>query len=144
MEECWIEIELKGKPGKKNLVIRRVLDREAEKSKFYIDGEATSAKIVGERMEHLSVQVGNLWYESSNTFLKQFALTLATHRSTFLPQDRVASFAMMSHAELLRETEKAAGDVNLSSWHQILIDEYKAQKEKQIVRPAFHLASGCL
>jgi len=41
---------------------------------------------------------------------------------------------MMSHSELLQETEKAAGDVNLSSWHKMLIDEWKAQKEKQIVR----------
>jgi hypothetical protein len=54
--------------------------------------------------------------------------------STFLPQDRVASFAMMNHSELLQETEKAAGHVNLSYWHQTLIDEYKAQKEKRIVR----------
>ncbi|GAA5873376.1 hypothetical protein JCM16303_001107 [Sporobolomyces ruberrimus] len=111
-DECWIELELKGKPGQKNLVVRRTLSRDSEKSSFTLDGNHANAKEVGERMENLSVQVGNL--------------------CTFLPQDRVASFAMMSHSELLRETEKAAGDVNLSSWHQILIDEWKAQKEKQI------------
>jgi hypothetical protein len=65
-------------------------------------------------MEELNVQVGNL--------------------CTFLPQDRVANFSQMSHSELLRETEKAAGDKNLSHWHQTLIDEFKKQKHFQDVR----------
>ncbi|GAA6064062.1 hypothetical protein JCM10212_007036 [Sporobolomyces blumeae] len=109
--ETWIELELKGRPGKKNLVVRRVLSRDSEKTKFFLNGNEAAAREVAERMEELQVQVGNL--------------------CTFLPQDRVASFAMMSHAELLKETEKAAGDVNLSSWHQLLIDEYRTMKEKQ-------------
>ena len=60
-EECWIELELKGKPGDKNLIVRRVLSRDSEKSTFYLNGDQRSAKEVGERMEMLSVQVGNLW-----------------------------------------------------------------------------------
>ncbi|GAA5924107.1 DNA repair ATPase SMC5 [Sporobolomyces koalae] len=111
-EDTWIEIELKGKPGKKNMVVRRYLSRDSEKTAFTVDGAVTAAKEVAERMEALTVQVGNL--------------------CTFLPQDRVAQFAMMGPVDLLRETEKAAGHVNLSAWHQILIDEWKAQKEKQI------------
>lgn len=37
-EETWIEIELKGKPGKKNLVVRRFLQRDSERSKFTLNG----------------------------------------------------------------------------------------------------------
>ncbi|GAA5860547.1 hypothetical protein JCM1840_000294 [Sporobolomyces johnsonii] len=110
-EDTWIEIELKGKPGKKNKTIKRYLSRETEKTRFEIDGDDATAKEVAEEMEDLQVQIGNL--------------------CTFLPQDRVASFAMMSPSELLRETEKAAGDVNLSHWHKVLIDEYKTCKDAQ-------------
>lgn len=38
-EETWIEIELKGRPGKKNLVVRRYLYKDSEKSKFTLNGE---------------------------------------------------------------------------------------------------------
>ncbi|GAA6015672.1 hypothetical protein JCM10207_008167 [Rhodosporidiobolus poonsookiae] len=110
-EETWIEIELKGKPGKKNLTVRRVLSRDSEKTKFLLNGNEANAKEVAENMEELQVQVGNL--------------------CTFLPQDRVASFAMMSPSELLRETQKAAGHPQLSAWHQILIAEYKELRDHQ-------------
>ena len=61
--------------------------------------------------------------------------------STFLPQDRVASFAMMTPPELLRETQHAAGNENLTKWHQVLIAEYKHLKESQIVRRPLSLTS---
>ncbi|GAA6011423.1 hypothetical protein JCM11491_002778 [Sporobolomyces phaffii] len=111
-EECWIEIELKGKPREKNHVIRRTLSRDTDRTVFHLDGIQARASEVAERMEDLGIQVNNL--------------------CTFLPQDRVAAFAAMSPTEMLVETQKAAGDVNLSSWHQLLINEFKAQKEKQI------------
>jgi chromosome segregation ATPase len=60
-EECWIEIELKGKPNEENVVIRRNLRRDSEKSTFSLDGNPATAKEIGEVMENLSVQVGNLW-----------------------------------------------------------------------------------
>ncbi|GAA5857620.1 hypothetical protein JCM8547_004301 [Rhodosporidiobolus lusitaniae] len=107
----WIEIELKGKPGKKNLIIKRHLSRDSEKTTFEVNGKDKSAKDVQEYMEELQVQIGNL--------------------CTFLPQDRVASFAMMSPAELLRETQKAAGHPQLSQWHDVLIKEYKLSRESQ-------------
>ncbi|BGO98380.1 hypothetical protein RTG_00828 [Rhodotorula toruloides ATCC 204091] len=110
-EETWIEIELKGHPGKKNLVIRRYLYRDSERTKFMVDGDETPAKEVAEKMEELQVQVGNL--------------------CTFLPQDRVASFAMMTASGLLRETERAAGHEQLSTWHDVLIQEYKTCKVAQ-------------
>ncbi|GAA5914217.1 hypothetical protein JCM6882_004753 [Rhodosporidiobolus microsporus] len=110
-EETWIEIELKGRPGKKNLIVKRILSRDSESTKFFLNGNAAGVKEVAEHMEELQVQVGNL--------------------CTFLPQDRVASFAMMSASELLKETQKAAGHAQLSQWHEILIKEYKTSKEAQ-------------
>lgn len=38
-EPSWVEIELKGRKGKKNLVIRRVLARDKDSSQFLMDGE---------------------------------------------------------------------------------------------------------
>ncbi|GAA5860377.1 hypothetical protein JCM3774_000398 [Rhodotorula dairenensis] len=110
-EETWIELELKGHPGEPNLVVRRYLSRDSERSKFEIDGSEVPAKDVIEKMEELQVQVANL--------------------CTFLPQDRVAAFAMMSASERLRETQKAAGHRNLNTWHDVLIKEGKTCKAVQ-------------
>lgn len=45
--------------------------------------------------------------------------------SSFLPQDKVSEFAAMSPQQLLRETQRAAGDANLSDWHDTLISAGK-------------------
>ncbi|KDE05760.1 hypothetical protein MVLG_03851 [Microbotryum lychnidis-dioicae p1A1 Lamole] len=108
-KDTWIEIELKAPRGSRNLVIRRYLSRTDERSSFQINGSETTAKEVNERMSNLGVQIGNL--------------------CTFLPQDRVAAFSQMSSVELLRETEKAAGDDQLSDWHDLLVEEYANQKK---------------
>ncbi|ORY61173.1 P-loop containing nucleoside triphosphate hydrolase protein [Leucosporidium creatinivorum] len=110
-DETWIEIELKGRPGKKNLIVRRYIYKDSEKSKFTLDGDEANATAVAEKMKELNVQVSNL--------------------CTFLPQDRVASFSAMTHSELLVETQKAAGDRNLSHWHKTLIEHQKQQKSLQ-------------
>ena len=38
-DETWIEIELKGRPGKKNLVVRRYIYKENDKSNFTLNGQ---------------------------------------------------------------------------------------------------------
>jgi len=48
---------------------------------------------------------------------------------------------MMTPPELLRETQHAAGNENLTKWHQVLIAEYKHLKESQIVRRPLSLTS---
>ena len=53
--------------------------------------------------------------------------------STFLPQDRVTEFARMSPQQLLRETQRAAGDENLINWHDTLIKAGKESKTLQLV-----------
>ncbi|KAH8096592.1 hypothetical protein BXZ70DRAFT_945257 [Cristinia sonorae] len=96
-----IEIELKGPKGKPNLVIKRLLKATSKSSSFTINGQSASGREVNMKMEELNVQVSNL--------------------CSFLPQDRVAEFARMSPQQLLKETQRAAGDENLTAWHETLI-----------------------
>ncbi|KAL8291767.1 hypothetical protein RQP46_002025 [Phenoliferia psychrophenolica] len=110
-QECWIEIELKGLPGKPNAIIRRFLNKDNDQTRFHLNGASASAKEISTKMEELHVQVGNL--------------------CTFLPQDRVSSFSALSAAELLKETQKAAGDTRLSGWHQTLISERESQAQHE-------------
>ena len=49
--------------------------------------------------------------------------------SSFLPQDKVSEFAAMSPQQLLRETQRAAGDENLTIWHDTLISAGKVLKQ---------------
>jgi hypothetical protein len=41
----------------------------------------------------------------------------------------------MSPQQLLKETQRAAGDPNLEAWHQTLIEAGKSLKDEQIARP---------
>ncbi|KAJ3877761.1 hypothetical protein F5051DRAFT_407478 [Lentinula edodes] len=106
-----IEIELKTPAGKPNLVIHRKLVAYSKSSTFMLNGKNATGKEVSQRMAELGVQVGNL--------------------CSFLPQDKVSEFAMMSPQQLLKETQKAAGDTNLTSWHETLIE---AGKESSLIK----------
>jgi chromosome segregation ATPase len=97
----YIEIELKGKIGKKNLVVRRNLSSTSKGSTYHLSGQAATGREVTQKMNELNVQVGNL--------------------CSFLPQDKVSEFAHMSPQQLLRETQRAAGDPRLTNWHDTLI-----------------------
>ncbi|KAI0371444.1 P-loop containing nucleoside triphosphate hydrolase protein [Pilatotrama ljubarskyi] len=100
-ESGYIEIELKGAKGKENLVIRRLLQRKSKSAPFMLNGRSASGKEITARMAELNVQISNL--------------------CTFLPQDRVAEFARMTPQQLLKETQRAAGNENLTAWHDTLI-----------------------
>ncbi|KAI0774684.1 P-loop containing nucleoside triphosphate hydrolase protein [Trametes elegans] len=110
-ESGYIEIELKGAQGKENLVIRRMLSRKSKSAPFTLNGRSASGKEVNARMAELNVQISNL--------------------CTFLPQDRVAEFARMTPSQLLRETQRAAGNENLTAWHDTLISAGKELKHMQ-------------
>jgi DNA repair exonuclease SbcCD ATPase subunit len=56
----YIEIELKGKTGKKNLV-RRNLSSTSKGSTYQLSGQAATGREVTQKMNDLNVQVGNLW-----------------------------------------------------------------------------------
>ncbi|KAJ7078123.1 P-loop containing nucleoside triphosphate hydrolase protein [Mycena belliarum] len=97
----FIEIELKGPAGAQNLVIRRNLSATAKTSTFTINKKSASGAEVAARVAQLNVQCGNL--------------------CSFLPQDKVSEFAAMTPVQLLRETQRAAGDPRLTQWHETLI-----------------------
>ena len=62
----YIEIELKGKIGKKNLVVRRSLNSSSKGSAYSLNGQSATGREVTQKMNELNVQVGNLWYASTN------------------------------------------------------------------------------
>ncbi|KAF5388335.1 hypothetical protein D9615_000804 [Tricholomella constricta] len=107
-DEGYIEIELKGRKGEGNLVIRRLLSATSKGSSFRLNGNHASGKEIANKMGELNVQVGNL--------------------CSFLPQDKVSEFAQMSPQDLLKETQRAAGDERLSAWHETLIHDGKDLK----------------
>lgn len=107
--EGSIEIEVKGPRGQPNLVIQRYIASGDKKTQaFTLNGVKVKGSEITERVEALGIQVNNL--------------------CSFLPQDKVSQFASMSPQTLLKATEKAAGDENLSKWHEILITEGKTLK----------------
>ncbi|KAJ7098489.1 P-loop containing nucleoside triphosphate hydrolase protein [Mycena belliarum] len=99
----FIEIELKGPARAPNLVIRRNLSATAKTSTFTLNKKSASGAEVAARVAQLNVQCGNL--------------------CSFLPQDKVSEFAAMTPVQLLRETQRAAGDPRLTQWHETLISE---------------------
>jgi hypothetical protein len=60
----YIEIELKGKIGKKNLIVRRSLSAASKGSTYSLNGQSATGREVTQKMNELNVQVGNLWYVS--------------------------------------------------------------------------------
>ncbi|KAI0690848.1 hypothetical protein BC835DRAFT_1407403 [Cytidiella melzeri] len=110
-EDGHIEIELKGSKGRPNIVVRRTLNSQTKSSQFTINGANVTGKEVNQRMQDLNVQVTNL--------------------CSFLPQDKVAEFAAMTRPQLLRETQRAAGNANLTNWHDTLIESGKELKVMQ-------------
>ncbi|KNC97459.1 DNA repair ATPase SMC5 [Spizellomyces punctatus DAOM BR117] len=109
-EKATIEIELKSRGRGGNVVVKRLFKRgKGNSSTWKINGEHSSEKTVREKMQSLSVQVDNL--------------------CSFLPQEKVSEFAQMDPPELLRETERAAGDSRLAEWHSQLI-EFRDEEKK--------------
>ncbi|OSX59547.1 hypothetical protein POSPLADRAFT_1048859 [Postia placenta MAD-698-R-SB12] len=106
-----IEIELKSPKGKPNLVIKRTLSAKSKSSNFTLNGQSATGREINARMAELGVQVSNL--------------------CTFLPQDKVSEFAQMSSQQLLRETQRAAGNASMTSWHDTLISSGKDLKQMQ-------------
>ncbi|KAF8551716.1 hypothetical protein OG21DRAFT_245574 [Imleria badia] len=94
-----------GAKGERNLVIRRNLSAKTRSSTFTLNGQQTTGKEISVRMAKLNVQIANL--------------------CSFLPQDKVSEFAQMTPQQLLRETQRAAGDSNLTNWHDTLITSGK-------------------
>lgn len=99
-EESLIEIELQGSKNAKNLIISRHLKRQENTSKWQLNGKNANATQVKEAVDEFDINVANL--------------------CCFLPQDRVAEFAQMKPDELLAQTQRAAGAIGMSAWHDNL------------------------
>ncbi|KAF8589644.1 P-loop containing nucleoside triphosphate hydrolase protein [Ramaria rubella] len=110
-ESGYVEIELKGRIGTPNLVIRRSINSRNRSSQFTLNGAAVPGREINERIAELNVQVGNL--------------------CSFLPQDRVSEFAQMTPQQLLKETQRTAGHESLTLWHNGLIEKGKELKVAQ-------------
>lgn len=67
-----------------------------------MNGERTTGQKVSNIVSDFGIQIGNL--------------------CAFLPQDKVAEFAQMNPRELLKATMEAAGDPNLTTWHNTLVN----------------------
>ncbi|VDB97925.1 unnamed protein product [Peniophora sp. CBMAI 1063] len=105
----YVEIELKGLQHAANVIIRRTLFAGKKSSSFQLNGEPASGQEVIREIGKLNVNVSNM--------------------CNFLPQDRVAEFAQRSPQGLLQDTQRAAGDKSLETWHEGLIDKQKDRKE---------------
>ncbi|KAG8692737.1 Structural maintenance of chromosomes protein 5, partial [Ceratobasidium sp. 395] len=104
-KDGFVEIELKGPAGERNLLIQRQLTTLNKGTKFLLNGESISNRDLKLKLQELNVQVTNL--------------------CAFLPQDKVSEFANMNPQTLLRETQRAAGNPNLTAWHDSLIENSK-------------------
>ena len=60
-DKGYVEIELKGKIGGSNLVIRRSINSKNRSSHFTLNGNTITGREINERIAELNVQVGNLW-----------------------------------------------------------------------------------
>jgi chromosome segregation ATPase len=92
-------------------VIRRRIQREGNKSQFFIDNKHTPQKNVMELVKSFSIQIDNL--------------------CQFLPQDKVCEFAALSPVELLHSTLRAAAAPQMLEWHESLKTLRKEQKARQ-------------
>ena len=61
-DKGFVEIELKGKKGKPNLIIRRNISSKNRNSQFTLNGRPITLTEIKKHMAKLNVQVENLWY----------------------------------------------------------------------------------
>ena len=108
-----VEIELHKSKGS-NLVIKRIIHKEKNRSQWFINDKESNASAVKETVAKLNVQMNNL--------------------CQFLPQDRVVEFAKMSPQQLLEATEKAVGPPGMFDDHMSLIEMRSKHKELELRR----------
>lgn len=109
--DAYIEIELKGKRGQRNYVIKTHIKRDGNKRTFQINGQASTQKTVTEMARTFSIQIDNL--------------------CQFLPQDRVVEFSALSPENLLASTVRAAAPQQMTEWHDRL-KELRVEQRKAV------------
>ncbi|CCX07769.1 Similar to Structural maintenance of chromosomes protein 5; acc. no. O13710 [Pyronema omphalodes CBS 100304] len=113
--EGHIEIELQGRPGEQNPVIRRKIIKDNNSSSFYLNGKSVSHKAVLKLVRSYDIQIDN--------------------PCQFLPQDCVDHFSKLSEPDRLRQTERAVAGPEMLNYHDTLIKLYNdVAKEKETLK----------
>ena len=89
--------------------MKRVIKRDGNKSKFFLNGNESTGKTVQQLAREFSIQIDNL--------------------CQFLPQDKVVEFAQMSPIEILESTQQAAAPSAMIENHNDLKKLRVRQKE---------------
>ena len=111
-DEGSVEIELaRVSPNGKNLVIKRIMKPD-NSSVWKLNGKNASKSDVQTKIQQLNIQVDNA--------------------CQFLAQEKVVKFAELNEYDLLKETEKAAGDVNMLPLHEKLIELKTAYNNRHL------------
>ncbi|KAG0148020.1 hypothetical protein CROQUDRAFT_670156 [Cronartium quercuum f. sp. fusiforme G11] len=110
----FVEVELKGKPGQRNVIIKVHLTLKSNSRVFELNGTRATMAKVQEAVRSFNIQVDNL--------------------CCFLPQEKVVKFSAMNPVELLKSAQKSAGHSRLTYWHEQLIEKGKKKiEEKQVL-----------
>lgn len=104
-KKATIEIELKGKPGQTNKIIKRQIGHEKRHNGWWINGQASNERNTRATAEAFNIQIDNL--------------------CQFLPQDRVVEFANLKPVDKLTATIRAAAP-------QYMIDQHDKLKELRL------------
>ncbi|KAF1978000.1 structural maintenance of chromosomes protein 5 [Bimuria novae-zelandiae CBS 107.79] len=111
--EAEIEIELAASDkNKRNPVVRRKIQKQGNKTAFWINGQQKTQREVKILAESFSIQINNL--------------------CQFLPQDRVVEFARMDSVEMLGETLRAAASNEMVQWYETLKQLRSEQKDAEV------------
>ncbi|XP_066376413.1 structural maintenance of chromosomes protein 5-like isoform X2 [Miscanthus floridulus] len=106
-----VKISLRGDTPDDKICITRKIDTK-NKSEWLLNGATVPKKEVIDVIKKFDIQVNNL--------------------TQFLPQDRVSEFAKLSPIQLLEETEKAVGDLDLPVQHRQLVERSKELKALEV------------
>ncbi|KAF1991646.1 P-loop containing nucleoside triphosphate hydrolase protein [Aulographum hederae CBS 113979] len=109
--ETEIELAVGTQHRGKNPIIRRTIIKEGNKSKWHLNGTATTHKAIMALVRSFSIQIDNL--------------------CQFLPQDRVVEFAALTPVQLLDHTQDAAAADYMKEWHETLKKLRVDQKTQQ-------------
>ena len=138
-KDAVVEVEMKTKPGKRNVVARREINSENNKSVWKLNG-ALMFHVASHRVKATDLCGGMGIEKTGRTFSEEevieaaAALKVQTENLVcYLPQELVYEFAKMNGPQLLRATERSAGHRDLRKWHHSLT-EIKAEWFNSVAR----------
>ncbi|TPX38085.1 hypothetical protein SmJEL517_g00129 [Synchytrium microbalum] len=107
--ETAAEVEIEIKHSRGNLTINRIYTKGANDSQFKINGKPSTLAEVKRRVAEMNIQMDNL--------------------CQCLPQEMVGEFAELNAQQRLKETQRCAGEADLTKWHQQLIEAKRTETD---------------